>query len=168
MSWTILLDNEAVQALADPSHRKHRRAVGYAQVAISRKARADPVNVAVPAAVRVEAGWDRTAPAWAFVNRLRIADIPLDRTHANTAAAISSRTGVSVAELANPYDTVSVCFSKGLGAPAGSANRNSGRLVATWTRETISGLGSRLVMSHPEAALFIQEPTFETTVAIHR
>jgi len=98
MSWTILLDNEAVQALADPSHRKHRRALGYAQVVISRKARADPVNVAVPAAVRVEAGWDRTAPAWAFVNRLRIADIPLDRTHANTAAAISSRTGVSVAD----------------------------------------------------------------------
>lgn len=30
-------------------------------------------------------------------------------------------TGLSVAELAAPFDTVSVCFSKGLGAPAGSA-----------------------------------------------
>lgn len=30
-------------------------------------------------------------------------------------------TGVAVAELCAPFDTVSVCFSKGLGAPAGSA-----------------------------------------------
>ncbi len=34
-------------------------------------------------------------------------------------AAIS--TGLSVAELCAPFDTVSVCFSKGLGAPVGSA-----------------------------------------------
>lgn len=33
----------------------------------------------------------------------------------------SVRSGLSVAELAAPFDTVSVCFSKGLGAPAGSA-----------------------------------------------
>jgi threonine aldolase len=31
------------------------------------------------------------------------------------------RSGLSAAELAAPFDTVSVCFSKGLGAPAGSA-----------------------------------------------
>src|SRR5437588_740029 len=30
-------------------------------------------------------------------------------------------TGASLAELAAPFDTVSVCFSKGLGAPVGSA-----------------------------------------------
>ncbi len=35
----------------------------------------------------------------------------------NTAAAV----GVSEAELAAPFDTVNVCFSKGLGAPVGSA-----------------------------------------------
>ena len=34
-------------------------------------------------------------------------------------AAVGS--GVSAAEIAAPFDTVSVCFSKGLGAPAGSA-----------------------------------------------
>jgi hypothetical protein len=96
MSWTILLDNEAVQALADPSHRKHRRAVGYAQVVISRKARGAAVTVAVPAAVRVEAGWDRTAPAWAFVNRLRIADIPLDRTHSGPALNGSGNPAIRV------------------------------------------------------------------------
>lgn len=33
----------------------------------------------------------------------------------------SAATGVAVAELCAPFDTVSVCFSKGLGAPIGSA-----------------------------------------------
>ncbi|UQA59356.1 low-specificity L-threonine aldolase [Polyangium aurulentum] len=33
----------------------------------------------------------------------------------------SVATGLSVAELCEPFDTVSVCFSKGLGAPVGSA-----------------------------------------------
>ena len=51
-------------------------------------------------------------------------------------------------------------------APAGRANRNIGRLVATWTRATTSGLGSRLTISQPDAALYIQVPTLETTVAI--
>ncbi len=32
-----------------------------------------------------------------------------------------AQSGLSVAEMAAPFDTVSVCFSKGLGAPAGSA-----------------------------------------------
>lgn len=33
----------------------------------------------------------------------------------------SAKTGIAVAEYANHFDTVSCCFSKGLGAPAGSA-----------------------------------------------
>ena len=37
----------------------------------------------------------------------------------------------------------------------------------TWTREIISGAGSSAVMSHPDAALLIQVPTLETTVAVH-
>jgi predicted nucleic acid-binding protein len=98
VSWTVLLDNEAVHALNDPAHRKHRQVVGYAQIAARSKARAIPVSLAVPAAVRVEAGWDRTAPAWAFINRLRIADLPLDASHADAAAAIRNRTQVSVAD----------------------------------------------------------------------
>jgi predicted nucleic acid-binding protein len=56
------------------------------------------VGVAVPATVRVEAGWDRTSSAWAFVNRLRIADVPLNAEHADAAAGIRKRTGVSVAD----------------------------------------------------------------------
>jgi hypothetical protein len=51
-------------------------------------------------------------------------------------------------------------------APAGTANRNMGKVVATCTIETISGFASRLVISHPDAALYIHPPTFETTVAV--
>lgn len=42
----------------------------------------------------------------------------------------SAATGLSVAELAAPFDTVSVCFSKGLGAPVGSALSGPRDLVA--------------------------------------
>jgi len=98
MSQVVLLDNEAVQALEDPTHPKHRRVVAQAQVVAQRKHRAASIEVVVPTAVRVEAGWDRTASAWAFPNRLRINDMPLDSVHANTAAAIRNRTGVSVAD----------------------------------------------------------------------
>ncbi|HMH28362.1 MAG TPA: hypothetical protein VK580_07240 [Steroidobacteraceae bacterium] len=46
------------------------------------------------------------------------------------------------------------------------ANRNIGRLFATWTIETMNAFELRLVMSQPEATLDIQPPMFETTVAI--
>ena len=98
MNRIVLLDNEAVQALRDPAHRKHRRVIGEVLVTGTRTARAVSIKVAVPAAVRVEAGWDRTAAAWASVNWFRIADIPLDSAHADAAAGIVERTGVSVAD----------------------------------------------------------------------
>jgi predicted nucleic acid-binding protein len=98
MSQLVLLDNEAVQALNDPAHPKHRQVVSHAQVIANRKRRAAAMEMVVPTAVRAEAGWDRTAPEWAFANRLRIADIPLDAALASTAAAILNRTRVSVAD----------------------------------------------------------------------
>ena len=98
MSRLVLLDNEAVRALRDPAHRKHRRVLAEVEFAFKRVVRTLPVSVAVPAAVRVEAGWDRTASAWAFINRFPIADIPLDTNHADTAAGIVKRTGASVAD----------------------------------------------------------------------
>src|SRR6185437_1727556 len=52
-------------------------------------------------------------------------------------------------------------------APAGSANRNIGRLAAACTRATIKGSESRLVINQPAAALYIQPPMLETTVAAH-
>jgi predicted nucleic acid-binding protein len=98
MTRLVILDNEAVQALRDQAHRKHRQVVSHAQVVAARKRSGAAIEVVVPAAVRVEAGWDRTSAAWVFPNRLRIADVPLDAANANTAAAIRSRTGVSVAD----------------------------------------------------------------------
>jgi predicted nucleic acid-binding protein len=98
MSHLILLDNEAVQALADPAHPKHPHVVSHVQVVASRKRRALPITVAVPTAIRVEAGWNRNSLAWAFLNRLRIADIPLDASYANAAARVRQSTQVSVAD----------------------------------------------------------------------
>ena len=98
MTHLVVLDSEAVQALRDPGHPKHRHVVSQAQVVASRKRRAVAIQMVVPTAVRVEAGWDRTSPAWVFPNRLRIADCPLDTASANTAAGIRDRTGVSVAD----------------------------------------------------------------------
>ena len=98
MNRLVLLDNEAIQALRDPAHRKHHHVIGHVIDVAKRKARSQQIRVAVPAAVRVEAGWDRTSPAWASVNWFRIADVPLDTTHADAAAGIAKRTGASVAD----------------------------------------------------------------------
>lgn len=94
MSRLVALDSEPVHALQDPAHREHRQVVRQFQVVASRKRRAAAIEMVVPTAVRVEAGWERTSPAWVFPNRLRISDVSLDPAHANTAAAIRNRTGV--------------------------------------------------------------------------
>ncbi len=98
MSRIVLFDNEAVQALGDRSHLKHQQVLSQAQFVTNRKLRAEEFVLAVPLAVRVEAGWDRTSASWAFANRLRIVDIPLDGPAANLGATIRSATGVSVAD----------------------------------------------------------------------
>ena len=41
----------------------------------------------------------------------------------------SAKLGVSLSELAEPFDSVSVCFSKGLGAPVGSAIAGSAEFI---------------------------------------
>ena len=51
-------------------------------------------------------------------------------------------------------------------APAGSASRKIGNVLTAWTSATTNGSGLRLVISQPEAALYIQPPTFDTTVAV--
>src|SRR5262245_23888308 len=60
----------------------------------------------------------RTVLAIAEVARARGLRLHLDGARIWNAAAA---TGLSPAELAAPFDSVSVCFSKGLGAPVGSA-----------------------------------------------
>src|ERR1700757_1719236 len=98
MMRLVVFDNEAVQALQDRAHPKQTPVVSKAQVVESRKRRAIAIQVVVPTAVRVEAGWDRTSPAWVFPKRLRIADSLLDTVSANPAAGIRDRIGVSVAD----------------------------------------------------------------------
>lgn len=96
---TVVLDNEAVQALADPAHHKHRRVLAVVEVAAARNLRrGGTVRLVVPTCVRVEAGWNRRDPGAAVVNRLRIDDLALDTLAGNEAAAIRSSLGVSVAD----------------------------------------------------------------------
>ena len=99
MSHLVVLDNEAIQALSDPAHKKHVHVISHVQVVVAdRKRRGLSITVAAPTAVRVEAGWDRTKPAWAFLNRLLIGDITLDGSSANSAASIRQYARVSVAD----------------------------------------------------------------------
>lgn len=98
MTRLVLLDNEAVQSLGVLEHPEHRRVLSHIQVVTQRKRRAVQIDIEVPTAVRVEAGWDRTAASWAFANRLRIGDGILDADQANIAASIRERTDVSVAD----------------------------------------------------------------------
>lgn len=95
---TIILDNEAVEALLVPEHGKHRAVMAHLAAVVARRKRNVDVRVVVPTAVRVEAGWNRAAPRSAIANRLRIVDAPLDTDAANRAASIVERTGVSVAD----------------------------------------------------------------------
>lgn len=94
----VVLDNEAVQALVDPQHAKHRRVLAHLESAVVRRGRGDMARVVVPCAVRVEAGWDRSAPTRAAIKRFRIADVPLDGRQSDVAAAVVDREGVSVAD----------------------------------------------------------------------
>jgi hypothetical protein len=97
---TLVLDKEAVQALADVQHRQHRRAVAFIEVANQRSGgRRQPLAVVVPVAVRVEAGWDRSAPQAAFLNRIsRARDVALDSRGANRATQLRHAAGVSVVD----------------------------------------------------------------------
>lgn len=76
----------------------------------------------------------------------------------------SAASGLSVAELAAPFDTVSVCFSKGLGAPVGSALAGPRDLLleARRTRKRWGGgmrqagilaAGARYALAHHRARL---------------
>lgn len=94
----VVLDNEAVCALSDPEHRKHRPMLAHLAGVVTRRRRGVAIGVVVPTAVRVEEGWHRTAPAAAVINRLHIADVLLDGPSANVAAHIVADTGVSVAD----------------------------------------------------------------------
>lgn len=96
----MILDNEAVQALADPTHRKHRAVLAYLEVRNQRQRRRRVTSqVLVPVAVRIEAGWDRTATTAADINRLSAAvDVDLRPAGADRAAQLKQAAGVSVVD----------------------------------------------------------------------
>ncbi|MEX2626857.1 MAG: hypothetical protein WD225_08215 [Ilumatobacteraceae bacterium] len=95
----LILDNEAVQSLADVAHAEHRRVVAHLHGAVDRRRRGRSTDAVVPTAVRVEAGWDRSRPGAAALNRFRVHDRELDEASANVAAGIiSSGVVTSVAD----------------------------------------------------------------------
>lgn len=95
---TVVLDNEAVQALTDPNHGKHRVVIAHLAGIVARRRTGATVRAVVPTTVRVEAGWDRSSPISGAINRFRVADVPLDTGSANMAAEVVLRTGISVAD----------------------------------------------------------------------
>jgi threonine aldolase len=83
----------------------------------------------------------------------------------NAAAA----TGASEAELAAPFDTVSVCFSKGLGAPVGSALAGARALIERARRfRKMLGGGMRQSGVLAAAALYALEHNRSRLVADHQ
>ena len=96
---TVVLDNETVQSLASVTHPKHHTVLAHLEGVVSRRRRGNAVEAVTPTAVRVEAGWDRTQPNAATLNRLRIADQILDAQTANAAATlVATRVATSVAD----------------------------------------------------------------------
>ena len=124
---TVVLDNEAVQALTDTSSHKHRLVVAHLAGVAARRRRGRTTEVVVPTAVRVEAAWNRTAPSAAAINRFPVRDHVLDAGSADIAALIqgASSTGVADAHLgaavrslsstevvvltSDPHDIAAVC-----------------------------------------------------------
>lgn len=90
---TVVLDNEAVQALARVTHPKHRSVVAHLAGVASRRRRGRATEAVVPTSVRVEAGWNRVHAGAAVLNRLRVRDHLLDARTADVAADIVA-TGV--------------------------------------------------------------------------
>ncbi len=134
---TVVLDNEAVGALADEHHPKHGAALAILEVTNQRRSRGERVGVVVPVAVRIEAGWDRSSPSAARLNHLsRAKDIGLDAAGANRCALLRALvpgasvvdTTVAAAAEAAPHPPVTVVTSD-----AGDLNR----LVAHLDRAVI-------------------------------
>jgi len=93
----VILDSEAVSALHSTG-TKRRLVLALLETARAGRQRPTTRTFIVPTTVRVEAGWDRTAPASAGANRHPIMDHVLDGQHANVAARIREQLKVSPAD----------------------------------------------------------------------
>lgn len=128
-----MLDNEAVTALADVGHRKHGAVLALIEVTNQRRARNERLVVVVPTVVRVEAGWDRTEPAAAGLNRIsRAVDVPLDAAAANRCVGLrrlvpdASVVDVAVAQVAESARLGPVTI---VTSDAGDTSRLAGHLA---------------------------------------
>lgn len=96
-----VLDNEPIQALADPHHPKHRAVVRVLEaVAQRRSRRAFAAAVVVSTVVRLEAGVTRQAPTAATLGRLRVRDEPLTTERADRAVTLGAMAGGAPADVA--------------------------------------------------------------------
>ncbi len=78
-------------------------------------------------------------------------------------------TGISMAELCSPVDTVSVCFSKALGAPVGSVLAgDKGVIERAWRFRKMMGGGMRQAGLLAAACIFALENHIERLEADHR
>jgi hypothetical protein len=125
---TVILDNEAVQALIDLKSRKHRLVLSAVELAVRRnKRRTGEVSLVVPTTVRVESGWDRSAATAAAVNRLQFEDAELTTSAADRAAAVRSALDLSVADA---HLAVVLSDTRGPHAVVTSDRKDLGRIAA--------------------------------------
>ncbi len=80
----------------------------------------------------------------------------------------SAATGIDVSEYAAPFDTITVCFSKGLGAPVGSALVGSGDVGEARRFKQMFGGGFRQAGIVAAGALFAVSNNRERLVEDHR
>ncbi len=81
------------------THPKHRRALSIVEASNQRARNGRTTSVVVPVCVRIEAGWDRTGPSAALINRIsRARDVVVDGRAANMAAPLRVDHDVSVVD----------------------------------------------------------------------
>ena len=84
----IVLDNEAIQALSNQSHPKHRRLLALIERYRQHLEQGSRASLIVPTTVRVEAMINRQEPKASFVNRIVNQDHLLDSKYADRAAEL--------------------------------------------------------------------------------
>ncbi|KZT21712.1 hypothetical protein NEOLEDRAFT_1181549 [Neolentinus lepideus HHB14362 ss-1] len=81
---------------------------------------------------------------------------------------VAASTGASIKELCDPFDSVSLCFSKGLGAPVGSCLVGTKEYIAKarWFRKLFGG-GMRQIGILAASAAYALTHNFPRLVAAH-
>jgi predicted nucleic acid-binding protein len=84
----IVLDNEAIQALSNQSHPKHRRLLALIERYRQHLEQGSRASLIVPTTVRVEAMINRQEPKASFVNRIVNQDHLLNSKYADRAVEL--------------------------------------------------------------------------------